>query len=230
MRPAPEAASRRTKILRALALGAALILGWLVGHATSSPSTDRPLRAPTAAGTGAGSSSGVPTAFPDTRAGAAEAVAAYQRSFASPEILRPGVLRKRIEAVATPDYVEAMLAANSPGEERLAAGAIGTGLASGVKTIYSAVPIGWRVESFSPDRARILTWGFTLLGNASAVEPAAYFGLTHTELAWERGTWKIAETRAGFGPSPRLATEPGPLGGYDVIDLAQELRSYELAP
>lgn len=230
MRATAEATSRRTKILRALILGAALILGWTVGHATSSPSTDHPLPAPTAAGTGAGSASGVPTSFPDTRAGAAEAVAAYQRSFASPDILKPGVLRERIEAVATPDYVRAMLTANSPGEERLAAGAIGTGLTSGVKTIYSAVPIGYKVESFSPGRARILTWGFTLLGNASAVEPAAFFGLTHTELVREGGTWKIAETRAGFGPTPRLATEPGPLGGYDVIDLAQELRSYELAP
>lgn len=228
MRAEPEPTFRRTRLLRALALGAALILGWLVGHATSSPSPGLP--APTAAEAGAGSASGIPTSFPDTPAGAAGAVAAYQRSFASPEILRPGVLRRRIEAVATPYYVEAMLAANSPGEERLAAGAIGAGLASGVKTIYSSVPIGWKVESFGPDRARILSWGLTLLGNASAVEPAAYFGLTHTELVREGDTWKIAGTKAGFGPTPRLATEPGPLGGYDVIDLAQELRSYELAP
>ena len=46
-----------------------------------------------------------------------------------------------------------MLTANTPGAERLAAGAIGAGLASGVKTIYSAVPIGWRVEVVHP-RAR----------------------------------------------------------------------------
>jgi hypothetical protein len=228
MRAAAEPTPRRTKALRAAALGATLLLGWAVGHATSSPSPRLP--APTTAEAGAGSPAGLPSSFPDTRAGAAGAVAAYQRSFASPAILRPGVLRKRIEAVATPDYVEAMLAANTPGAERLAAGAIGAGLSSGVKTIYSAVPIGWRVESFSPARARILTWGFTLLGNASAVEPAAYFGITHTELAREGGTWKIAATRAGFGPTPRLATEPGPLGGYDVIDLAEGLRSYAPAP
>lgn len=229
MRAAPESTSRRAKLLRAAALLAALLLGWLLGH-YSSPSSPQ-LRAPTTAEAGAArSSAGVLTAFPDTRTGAAEAVAAYQRAFASPQILKPGILRKRIEAVATPDYVRAMLAANTPGAERLATGAIGAGLAAGVKTIYSSVPIGYRVESFTPARARILTWGFTLLGNTSAAEPSAYFGLTHTELVWADGTWKIAETKAGFGPTPRLATEPGPLGGYEVIDLASGLRSYALAP
>jgi hypothetical protein len=229
MRTASEPASRRTKLLRAAVVLAALLIGWAVGHTTSTSPSPRP-PAPTTAETGAGSPAGVPTSFPDTEVGAADAVAAYQRSFASPQILRPGVLRERIEAVASPDYVETMLAANAPGEERLAAGALGAGLASGVKTIYSAIPIGWKVESFTSSRARILTWGFTLLGNASSVEPAAFFGLTHTELVREAGTWKIAGTRAGFGPTPKLATEPGPLGGYDVIDLAQELRSYALAP
>ena len=62
------------------------------------------------------------------------------------------------------------------------------------------------------------------------MEPAAYFGLTHTELVWTEGRWRIAETRGGFGPTPRLATKPGPLGGYAVIDLARGLESYELAP
>jgi len=100
---------------------------------------------------------------------------------------------------ATPDYAETMLAANSPGARRLAAGPIGVGVRRGVQTLYVAVPVGYRVESFQSGRARVLTWGFTLLGNAAAVEPAAYFGLTHTELVWMEGRWRIAETRGGFG-------------------------------
>jgi hypothetical protein len=168
--------------------------------------------------------------FRRTPVGAAAAVAAYQRAFASPLILRPGVLRERIEAVATPDYAAQMLAVNSPGSARLAAGPIGEALANGMQTLYTAVPIGYQVEAFSPQRARILTWGFTLLGNASAVEPAAYFGLSHTDLVWREGGWRIAATRAGFGPTPKLATSPGPLGSYDVMNLARHLESYELAP
>jgi hypothetical protein len=162
--------------------------------------------------------------------GAAQAVAAYQRAFASPAILRPGVLRSRIDVVATPDYAATMLEVNSPGTRRLAAGPVGVGVRDGVQTLYASVPIGYRVESYRPGRAGILTWGFTLLGNTSSVEPAAYFGMTRTQVVWMDGRWRIAETRGGFGPTPKLATPPGPLGGFRVVELARQLRSYELAP
>ena len=173
---------------------------------------------------------GIPVGYPDTRQGAAAAVAAYERAFASPSILRAGVMRDRIEAVAMPDYVEAMLEANTPGRERIAAGPIGRGIATGLQTLYAAVPIGYEIEAFSRQRARVLTWGFTLLGNASAVEPAAYFGLTHTDLVWSGDRWRIAQTEGGFGPTPKLGTSRGPLGAYDVIGVVEHLRSYELAP
>ncbi|HEX3608223.1 MAG TPA: hypothetical protein VHU14_00930 [Solirubrobacterales bacterium] len=214
----------------ALACIATLLVGILLGHSLSSPSSGGDRAATPAKAGAARSLAGVPVSFPDSPRGAAQAVAAYQRAFATPAVLRPGVLQARIEAVATPDYAATMLAANSPGGERLAAGPIGAGVRRRVQTLYSAIPIGYRVESFEPDRARVLTWGFTLLGNAEAVEPAAYFGLTHTELVWMEGRWRIAETRGGFGPTPKLATKPGPLGAYDVIDLARGLESYELAP
>jgi hypothetical protein len=204
----------------------ALLVGLLLGRSLSP--TDR-AAAPASAGA-ARSISGVPVGFPDSAAGAAEAVAAYQRAFAAPAVLRPGVLRERIEVVATPDYAGTMLAANSPGAQRLAAGPIGEGVREGLRTLYEAVPIGYRVESFVGGRARVLTWGFTLMGNASSVEPAAYFGLTRTEVVWMDDRWRIAETRGGFGPTPKLATPPGPLGGFRVIELARQLRSYELAP
>lgn len=206
----------------------ALLLGLLIGRATA-PAGSGPAPVPAQDG-GAGTRAGVPVGFPRTPTGAATAVAAYQRSFATPAILRAGVLRHRIEAVATPDYVNEMLAANSPGQRRLESGPIGTGLAKGLQTLYAAVPVGYRIESFSPQRARVLTWGFTLLGNAATVEPAAYFGITHTLLLWSEGEWKIAETRAGFGPTPKLATPPGPLGAYNVLNVATRLKSYVLAP
>ena len=221
---------RRRILIRALILIGVLGAGWVIGRA-GSPTT----AAPTPAGTGPGQTpadrtrAGIPVGFADTAKGAAGAVAAYQRAFASPSILSPAVMRERIEAVATPDYAPQMLAANTPGRERIAAGPIGIGVAAGLQTLYAAVPIGYLVEAFTPARARILTWGFTLLGNSSAVEPVAYFGLTHTELSWVGGTWRIAATRAGFGPTPKLATKPGPLGAYDVVGLAARLTSYEPA-
>ena len=79
-------------------------------------------------------------------------------------------------------------------------------------------------------RAKVLTWGFTLLGNAASVEPEAYFGIAHTTLAWLDGDWKIASLRSGFGPTPKIETGGREVGGFDLIALARGLKSYALAP
>lgn len=219
---------RSSWLRRALGALMVLLLGLALGRASApsqaaSPGTAAPdIQSHTV--------SGVPVDFPHTPTGAAVAVASYQRAFADPAILHPGVLRRRIEVVAAPGYVAAMLAANSPGERRIAAGAIGEGLRQRVPTLFGAVPIGYRIESYSPARARILTWGFTLLGNATAVPPEAYFGLAHTDLVWRGGRWRIAATQAAFGPTPKVETPRGPVGGFDVMSLSRELRSYGIAP
>jgi hypothetical protein len=99
-----------------------------------------------------------------------------------------------------------------------------------VKSAFFGVPVAYRVLSYSPDRAVVQTWGFTLLGNVSTVEPSAYFGLARTVLIWMDGDWKIADTRASFGPTPRLAS-PRPGGeGLGLIELSEELHRYGVAP
>lgn len=210
-----------------MAVGSGLLLAALIGRA-SAPArvveAGRPELGPTRV------EAGVPVGYAHRPAGAALAVANYEQAFANPAVLRPRGLRDRIEAVATPDFAATMLRTNSPGVQRIASGAIGEGLAHRVQTLYTAVPIGYRIESYSPARARILTWAFTLLGNESAVEPEAYFGVTRTDLVWSEGDWKIAGSRGGFGPTPKIETAPGPVDGFDVIALARRLRSYALAP
>jgi hypothetical protein len=205
-----------------------LIAGVLIGRA-SAPGATVESTSPAASGPTA-TRAGVPVGYAHTRRGAAAAVALYERAFADPAILKSAVMRRRIEVVASPDYVRTMLAANSPGRERLERGPIGQGVAHGIQTLYLGVPIGYRIESFSRSRARLLTWGFTLLGNASAVAPRAYFGLTHTDLVWLDGDWKIAGTEASFGPTPKMMTPRGGVDGYGVMRLARELRGYGSTP
>lgn len=224
----PRAGRGHRLRLLTLIAALALIVGLLIGRASAPSGPADPVPRP-----GSGPSrvqAGVPVGFARTREGAAAAVASYQRAFADAAILAPAVMRRRIEVVASPDYVRTMLAANSPGRERLARGPIGQGVRHGIQTLYVGVPIGYRIESFSRHRARVLTWGFTLLGNASAVAPQAYFGLTHVDLLWLEGDWKISGTEASFGPTPQMKTPPGPVDGYSVVRLARELRSYAPTP
>ncbi len=225
------AARSRSATLRGVAfIVASLALGLLLGRA-SAPSPSTPTgRAPATSRSGARSESGVRLGFPDTRPGAAAAIAAYQQAFARPAILRPGVLEARVDAVATPDYAARMLAANRPGTERIAGGPIGTGLGHDIRTIYQAVPIGYRIISFTRRRADVETWGLTIVGDLGSVEPAAWFGTSRTELTWEGGRWRIAEVESGFGPTPATGTRPDIAGGYEVLELAKGLKGYVLAP
>jgi hypothetical protein len=170
------------------------------------------------------------TAYPHSRTGAALAMAAYQRALADPAILRPGVLKKRIEAIATPDYAPKMLEANQPGTNRLMAGPVGEGVRSGTPTAYFGVPIAYRTISYTPERARIQNWGFTMLGNVSTVEPAAYFGTGTMELVWQEGRWKVASTQGAFGPSPETRTPQDGAEGFELQDLARDFHPYGIAP
>ena len=179
---------------------AAIVVGVLLGRITA-PRPDESVAARPALTPGpAGQVAGVGVGFARTRAGAAVAAANYQRAFADSAILRPGELRRRIDAVTTPGFAPVMLKANAPGAARLRAGAFGEGVRGKVPSAYLGVPVGYRLLSFSLRRAVVQTWGFTLLGNATAVEPTAFFGLARTVLVWTGGDWKIANTRASFGP------------------------------
>ena len=170
------------------------------------------------------------TTFPHSPAGASLAMAAYQRALADPAILRPGVLRRRINAIATPDYTHKMLEANQPGDERLMAGPIGQGVRSGIPTAYFGVPIAYRLISYTPERARIQNWGLTMLGNASTVEPAVYFGTGTMDLIWQDGRWKITSTQGAFGPTPQTRTPRDGTEGFELQDLAKGFTPYGIAP
>ena len=214
---------RRAVAIAAVALAAAALGRLSAGADEASPSAAAP----------SGPSrevAGVEFGYPDTRAGAAGAAAGYQRAFADAAILRPGVLRARVAAVATPDFAPSMLAANAPGQRRLAAGPLGAGLRAGLPTLYTGVPVGYRLVSFTPRRAVVRIWGFTLIGNDASLEPRAFFGTSRTALVWSEGDWKIAETSAAFGPTPRLAGPRQGEEGFALVGLAKELRPYASAP
>jgi hypothetical protein len=222
----------RSAVLRRVALVvAALVLGLLLGRAVvPSPSSSPTGGAAAPTPGGAPPEAGVKLDFPETPSGAAAAIASYQQAFAQPSILRPAVLRARVGAVATPAYASQMLTANGPGAERIADGPIGVGLGQGIRTIYQAVPIGYKILSFAHGEAEVETWGLTIVGNLGSVEPAAWFGTSRTDLSWDGGRWRISEVESGFGPTPASGTKADPAGGYELLELAEGLKGYALAP
>lgn len=215
---------------RVLPIAAAVLLGLIAGRLTAcGQSSPAPLN-PGSPGPTRLAVGGVGVGYAHTRAGALAANAGYQQAFADAAILRPAELRRRIEAVATPESALAMIAANEPGARRLSAGVLGAGVREGLPTLYFGVPVFYRVLSYSPRRAVIRSWGFTVLGNATTAEPGAYFGTSRVELVWLDGDWKIAATRAAFGPTPRLVTPREGGEGFTLVDLIEGMRPYAVTP
>jgi hypothetical protein len=211
----------------ALFLGAAvlLVLAFAIGR-LSAPDDEAQSNPPATAVPGAE----LETDYPHSKDGAIVAAAAYQRALANSAILRPGGLKRRVEAIATPEYVDEMLEANQPGTNRLMAGPLGEGVQQGVPTVYIGIPIAYRVLAYAPDRARIQNWGSTIVGNVSTVRPVAYFGTGTIELVWQDGQWKIASSKAAFGPTPQTSTPEKGAEGFELQDLADDFRLYGVAP
>lgn len=218
-----------TRTRAALFLGAAvlLVLAFAIGR-FSAPDEETDSNPPTTATADPGKE--LETDYPHSKDGAVVAAAAYQRALANPAILRPGEIKMRIDAIATPDYADEMLEASQPGADRLMAEPIGEGVQQGIPTVYAGVPIAYRVLSYTPDRARIQNWGFTIVGNVSTVKPAAYFGTGTIELVWQDGAWKIASSKAAFGPTPETRTPEEGAEGFDLQDLADDFGLYGIAP
>jgi hypothetical protein len=213
---------------RALPIAAVLLIGLLLGRLTAPDSSPTPHPGPP--GPTSLKSGGVGADYAHSRDGAIAAAAGYQQAFADTAILKPGELRERVEAVATPAYAPQLLEANRPGARRLAEGTLGSGLKAKIPTAYFGVPVFYSLDLYTPRRAVIRTWGFTVLGNATTAEPGAYFGTSRLVLVWSEGRWKIAATRAAFGPTPRLLTPRRGGEGFELVDLIEGMRPYASAP
>lgn len=222
--------SKGSRKMRWILVAGALVLAVLafaagrISAPTEEAKSNPPLNVP------ADADAEINTKYAHSPSGAVLAAGAYQRAFADPSVLKPGVMESRIKAVATPEYAPRMIEANTPGTDRLMKEPVGIGVRAGVPTAYFAVPVVYHLISYTPERARIQSWGFTILGNASTVEPAAYFGTATTELVWTGGRWKIASTQGAFGPTPDTRTPPEGAEGFDLQDLAGDFKPYGLAP
>jgi hypothetical protein len=132
--------------------------------------------------------------------------------------------------VATPRFAPQLIEALTPGQERLAAGPLGEGLAEGVPTLYFGAPLFYRVLSYSAHEAVISSWGLSVLGNLSTAEPGAYFGTSQMTLRWTEGDWKIADSRVRYGPTPRIDSARKRGEGFALVDLLKGMRPYATTP
>jgi hypothetical protein len=104
----------------------------------------------------------------------------------------------------------------APGAETRVRAAFGTGAKEvrvliGKTGVLRAVPMGYRVDSFSAHAASVSVW-MVALAAGSRLEPTAQWRVLTLDLVWTASGWRVTDGSGGSGPSPQtpmplLATE-----------------------
>ena len=81
--------------------------------------------------------------------------------------------------------------------------------------------IGYRVDRFARERARVSVWGFVLFATG-AYEPATQWSTSRVELVWRSGRWLVTDVRSHGGPSPdsSLGALAGTTRRFEQVDCA----------
>lgn len=143
---------------------------------------------------------GAPAGFARTEQGAVAAAAAFVttgQALLDTDPLAAEEAVRRMAASATADaQVKDVLSRLAAVRETLAPG---TG-----PIVYRQSPISWRVDGYTPDRARVAVWSVGILSREGIAPPQAGWTTSTFDLVWERGGWRIWAETLTPGPAPLL--------------------------
>jgi len=142
-----------------------------------------------------------PVTRPQTREGAAVAAASYLRALSraaltGPDRVRFDALIGRLALPARRAVLRRELWAGLDASRR----ALAT-----MPRVLRPVPVGYRVERYSPTGAVVSVWTATLAASRRLAAQTTWHTTT-LELAWQGG-WRLADASAEAGPSPRDSLE-----------------------
>jgi hypothetical protein len=188
----------------ALAGAAVLVLaiGLAVGRWTAAG--DRPVTAEAPTSSAAPAPTPLPPASAGdgqrTRTGAVAAAASAMTALARPDLLFDAARRRTVVSeVAAPAYADELTSLFDRGYEHMARQ---LGRSDPSRVLVRLVPLGHRVENFSPSRARVAVWQVLLLG-APGGRVVASWSTSRADLVWTTGGWRVARfTSDEPGPGP----------------------------
>ena len=196
-------------------IAAATLVGRLTAPRTDAPPTPRP--APIAEPPVLDATrtvAGVPVGYARTREGAVAAMAAYGRVLADPRVQLDDRRRRQVaEAVGTARYARA-LEGGETGFAALRDGPVGQALRPGARAVFLAVPVAYRMLSFSRTRAVIVSWGVAIAASDTGIEPRAGWETTTTTAVWEHGDWKVDRVGSTSGPVPAGTAAASQAGSF----------------
>jgi hypothetical protein len=140
-----------------------------------------------------------------TRASAVQAAVRSITAFDGDVLLEPARLRAVVARIASRASHLQLLAAFSEASAQTRA-KLGADTVPTPVIVLRSVPIGYRVERFSPDEATISVWYVGIVGSGATVQPQQSWRTQLVELVWEAGSWKVSSFASAQGPTPPLSS------------------------
>ena len=207
--PSPEHERRALRILVIAGIGAVtlLALGIAIGGRIASPQRAS-LPSPTA--TADTSSNSAPARrhtqqlTQRTRSGAIAAAARSITAFDGTVLLQPmrlqAVVSRMASRAARPQLLALFAQASAQTRAKLGADSVPRPV-----IVLRSVPVGYRVDSFSGDRATVSVWYVGIVGSGATVQPQQSWRTQVVSLVWEAGVWKVRSFASSPGPTPPLS-------------------------
>jgi hypothetical protein len=178
--------------------------------------------------------SGVPVGYLHNQQGAVAAAANYARVLSSTLILDRPKRRAAIEALAAPETLARQQRAF---DQAVASLSKGLGVADGATqdgtVLLRAIPVGWRLEEYTGERATVAIWITSVLGALGGppdgVPVREAWGTTRVKLRWVDGDWKQLQSTTTDGPVP-IADSATPTAASQLIPEAQQFKEFNYAP
>jgi hypothetical protein len=188
-------------ILVVLAIG--IVIGTRLGSPGSSDDVGTGRAAPSTRAAQAPGRHAIPSGA-HTRAGAVAAAARSITAFAGHVLLEPARLRTVVARIAggasRARLTEAFEEASAQTRAKLGADSVPRPV-----VVLRAVPLGYRIEHYSPDRATVAVWYVGIVGSGATVQPQQSWRTQTVSLVWEDGDWKVSSFASSVGPTPALA-------------------------
>ena len=211
---AGKANLRRRHVLVGVTLTAAVVTGSLLATLSSTRDTTRPVTAnsdPTDSqestdGYLVGSSELPQISFAHNEAGARDAAIAYAGASQGWLYLTDDEIREAVADVAAPEAAR-RLAEDVVTDVSAARPKLG---ASPGRVWWLVRPLGWDVEEYSEDQARVSVWTVTVLSAAEVAAPQTEWMTVSIDLAWEPDGWRVDDVRSTPGPTPMTGPNDQP--------------------
>jgi hypothetical protein len=176
--------------------------------------------------------SGVPMGWAPSRRGAVAAAAGYAKTMSSLWFLTDRDRRHQaIRLLATPDQMAGLTASQDRLADQLDV-LLGSGPdRGGQHSVLTTALLGYRVDAFTGDKARVALWAVVVHGSEVGPSLAPAWTTSTLEVEWTGGDWKLASAMTAPGPGPVAQPDAGLVGApASLITTARTFQEFTDVP